>query len=163
MTVMYICREDNTIADALLRLPSNCFPDKMSQPLTTVLSVMTDLPIREKIKMGYLMDEFCKLVATTGIKGWSTNGLWYINDQSLTLHVSHVCQIAVTGLELAYASPSMCQCRGCKQTSTVRCTHCKSEYCALQCQKQYVHGDLIEQYISDHLPVTGRTTNWFVG
>ena len=75
----------------------------------------------------------------------------------------HVCRIAVTGLELACASLSMCQRRGCEKTSTARCALCKSGYCELRCQKRYVCGDLIKQYISDRLPATGRTTNWFVG
>jgi hypothetical protein len=76
---------------------------------------------------------------------------------------SHVCRIAVTGLELACASFSKCQRRGCEKTSTARCALCKSGYCALRCQKRYVRRDLIKQYISDRLPATGRTTNWFVG
>ena len=57
---------------------------------------------------------------------------------------SHVCRIVVTGLELAYASPSACQRRGCENKPTARCARCKSGYCAVQCQKRYVRGDPIE-------------------
>ena len=81
MTVTYIRGEDNTVADALSRLPPNCFADEKALPTGAILSVTTDKSILEKIKAGYLMDEFCKRVASTSMKGWnSSNGLWYIND-----------------------------------------------------------------------------------
>jgi RNase H-like domain found in reverse transcriptase len=91
MTVTYICGEDNTVADALLKLPPNCFPDKIEQPIAAVLSVSTDHSILDKIKAGYETDEFCKCVAATSMKGWTTsNGLWYINDRLLIPRVTDV-------------------------------------------------------------------------
>jgi hypothetical protein len=42
MTITYICGEDNTVADALSRLPPNSFPDEitMSAPETTINAVL---------------------------------------------------------------------------------------------------------------------------
>jgi hypothetical protein len=82
MSITYIRGEDNTVADALSRLPSNSFPDEIDPiPVNTVLSITTDKSVLDKIQVGYLEDEFCKRVATSSMKGWTnSNGLWYIGN-----------------------------------------------------------------------------------
>jgi len=93
MTVTYICGEDNTVADTLSQLPPNCFADEQNRPIAAILSVATYYSILDKIKATYLTDEFCKHVATTSMKGWSTsNGLWYINDRLLIPCVPDLCE-----------------------------------------------------------------------
>jgi RNase H-like domain found in reverse transcriptase/Reverse transcriptase (RNA-dependent DNA polymerase) len=74
MTITYIRSEDNTVADALFRLPLNSDPDEimMSAPessVNAVLQIATDASILAKIKAGYVNDEFCKRVAATKMKG----------------------------------------------------------------------------------------------
>jgi len=89
MTITYIRGEDNTVADALSRLPPNSFPDEMMPPsaesgVNAVLQITSDASILAKIKAGYLQDEFCKRVAASTMKGWQQrNGLWYIGDRLL--------------------------------------------------------------------------------
>jgi Integrase zinc binding domain len=87
----YIRGDDNTVADALSRLPPNCFADEQIHPTAAVLSVATDQSILAQIKAGYLTDVFCKRVASTSMKGWSSsNGLWYINDRLLIPRVANL-------------------------------------------------------------------------
>jgi len=89
MTITYIRGEDNTVADALSRLPPNCFPDEQNDlaaknSVNAVLSVMTDAEILTMIKAGYLEDKFCKCVASSSMAGWTqSNRLWYIGDRLL--------------------------------------------------------------------------------
>ena len=91
MTVTYIHGEDNTVANALSRLPMNCFQDEQQQSVAAVLSIAMDLSILNEIKSGYLKDKFCKRVAVSSMEGWTTsNGLWYINDRLLILQVSDI-------------------------------------------------------------------------
>ena len=59
LTITYI-REDNTVADALSRLPPNCFPDEVPPTVVnTILMINSDREILKKIKAGYLEDDFC--------------------------------------------------------------------------------------------------------
>lgn len=95
MTITYIRGEDNTVADALSRLPPNCFPGEAEQVATTavnaILSISTDQEILTMIKDGYREDEFCKRVATTNMTGWrQSNGLWYIGDRLLIPRVTSI-------------------------------------------------------------------------
>jgi hypothetical protein len=75
LTITYIHGEDNTVADALSRLPPNCFPeenpDRQTDNMTAILTISSDRDILEKIKAGYLVDEFCMRVAGTAMKGWT--------------------------------------------------------------------------------------------
>jgi Integrase zinc binding domain len=88
----YIRSEDNTVADALSRLPPNCFADE--SPLTTatvnaVLKITSDNDIFQMIRNGYEEDEFCKHVASSNMKGWMlSNSLWYIGDRLLIPRVT---------------------------------------------------------------------------
>ena len=93
MTIMYICGEDNTVADALSHLPPNTFLDEseISPAINAVLSVATDESILNSIRSGYMDDEFCKQVASSGINGWrKSNDLWYVGDQLLIPRVGNV-------------------------------------------------------------------------
>jgi len=93
---MYICGEDNMVADALSRLPPNCFTDEGelqnlsdTTSINAVLQIESDCLLLEKIKAGYLTDEFCVRVAATSMKGWKqSNGLWYIGDRLLIPRVT---------------------------------------------------------------------------
>ena len=92
----YIRGEDNTVADALFRLPLNSYPDEimmsaLESSVNAVLQIATDASILAKIKAGYVDDEFCKHVAATKMKGWQQiNGLWYIGDRLLIPHVTDI-------------------------------------------------------------------------
>lgn len=91
LTITYIRSEDNTVADALSRLPPNCFVDKSPAPTNSINAVLTmtsDKNILDMIKVGYREDEFCKRVASSNMKGWTlSNELWYIGDRLLILRM----------------------------------------------------------------------------
>ena len=95
LTITYICGEDNTIADALSRLPPNCFPDEMlPMVVNSILTIDSDREILNKIKAGYLKDEFCICVAKTSMKGWTKiNDLWYIGDRLLIPQIMDIREI----------------------------------------------------------------------
>ena len=51
LTITYIHGEDNTVADALSRLPPNCFPDEIAPMVVNViLTINSDRDILKKIK-----------------------------------------------------------------------------------------------------------------
>jgi hypothetical protein len=87
LTITYIHGEDNTVADALSRLPPNCFSDESpvaTNSVNAVLTITSDKDILNMIRAGYREDEFCKRVASSNMNGWTlSNGLWYIGDQLL--------------------------------------------------------------------------------
>jgi hypothetical protein len=72
MSIVYIHGEDNTVAHTLSQLPPNCFPDRQTpiNAINAVLSIETDNSVLQKIKSGYLTDEFCLRVASSSMKGW---------------------------------------------------------------------------------------------
>jgi hypothetical protein len=85
MRITYIRGEDNTVVDALSRLPLNTFPDEIEtiqkSTVNTIQHISSDASILAKIKSGYLKDNFCKQVASLHMKGWQqVNGLWNIGD-----------------------------------------------------------------------------------
>ena len=95
LTITYIRGEDNTVADVLSRLPLNCFPEEnpdcWTDNVTAILTISSDCDILEKIKVGYLVDEFCMQVARTAMKGWTKiNDLWYIGDRLLIPQVTDI-------------------------------------------------------------------------
>jgi hypothetical protein len=92
MTVTYICGEDNTVTNALLRVPPNAYPDEKDQPMHekwqgkvgAVLSLQTDSSIIQLIKEGYETDSFCQKLENGGstIPGIKkVNELWYVGDR----------------------------------------------------------------------------------
>jgi hypothetical protein len=94
MTITYIQGEDNTVADALSRVPDGAY---LGETLDTdmgsktpgihaILSITTDPTVLRMIQDGYEVDEFCqKLIkapaSTLGVT--TANGLWYIGDRLL--------------------------------------------------------------------------------
>jgi RNase H-like domain found in reverse transcriptase/Integrase zinc binding domain len=95
LTITYICGEDNTVANALSRLPPNCFPDKIPPTVVNaILMIDSDHEILNKIKARYLEDEFCIRVAKTSMKGWTKlNNLWYIGDHLLIPRITDIQEI----------------------------------------------------------------------
>jgi hypothetical protein len=91
-TIVYIPGEDNTVADALSRLPPDAFPDENAtltehhNTITVILSISTDDSFLSSIKEGYTVDPFCKKLIANGttVHGITeSNGLWYIGDRLL--------------------------------------------------------------------------------
>ena len=92
MKIIYIRGEDNTVADALSRLPPNTFDDEQADtraphehwrtPISAVLSISMDPSILSSIKSGYDLDPFCQRLTKTPIPGTQLiNGLWYVGDR----------------------------------------------------------------------------------
>lgn len=105
MTIMYICGEDNTVADALSRVLPNTFPDKIGdevQPhehwirthsVNPVLSITTDRCVLRDIITGYQHDEFCKCLPMAGMKGIKCiDKLWYIEDRLIIPRYGDICE-----------------------------------------------------------------------
>ena len=83
-SITYIWGDDNTVADALSRLPPDCFPDESTVGINAVLSIIMDKAILLQILAGYKEDKFCKWVAASSMKGWhKQNSLWYIGERLL--------------------------------------------------------------------------------
>jgi hypothetical protein len=99
MSIHYICGEDNTVANALSRLPVNASEpiaedvDIADPPLhwdcwlntscNVVLSVSSDESFLRDVYEGYKHDEFCKKLATIGTNMpgvHSENDTWYLGD-----------------------------------------------------------------------------------
>ena len=91
MTIIYIPGKDNPVADALSRVPEECYPGETASNLNVpgihaLLSITTDPSILRTIQTGYDKDEFCKKVIASALsmQGVTTsNGLWYIGDRLL--------------------------------------------------------------------------------
>lgn len=94
MTITYIHGKDNTVADALSRVPPNAFPDELGdevQPhehwirihsVNVILSITADRHVLNNIITSYKHNEFCKRLPTVGMKGIKCiDKLWYIEDQ----------------------------------------------------------------------------------
>jgi hypothetical protein len=102
MTIMYICGEDNTVADALSCLPNDiadtntCYNVEVSDPplywnswlkqctINTVLTISADKSFLQDIKSGYEHDDFCKKLSTvdcsiSGINLSTTCGILVIS------------------------------------------------------------------------------------
>ena len=94
MNIVYICVEDNCVADALSRIPEGTFPDEQTNksippapydtwklPIGAVLSITTDQSVLKTIKDGYQSDDFCVHLAQNSIPGAHLiNDWWYIGD-----------------------------------------------------------------------------------
>jgi hypothetical protein len=104
---VYIRGEDNTVADALSRLPVNTFADEIElsqkpdlhqtwakyNAVGAVLTISTDPAVLAEIKAGYQEDEFCKKLATTfpTVPGISqSNDLWYAGSRLIIPRVGNL-------------------------------------------------------------------------
>jgi hypothetical protein len=92
MTIVYIRGEDNTIADALSRMPPDAYDDEKEVklheawkvPIGAVLSIASDERVLKTIKEGYKEDDFCRKLSEgkskiPGIE--ESNGLWYVGGR----------------------------------------------------------------------------------
>lgn len=88
--ISYIHGEDNTVADALSRLPKGSFANELqSEPhvtwsgrgVNTIMCVATDRVVLDEIIEGYKSDAFCKKLKNAGMKDVRLiNKLWYVGD-----------------------------------------------------------------------------------
>jgi hypothetical protein len=102
MTIHYIRGEDNTVADALSRLPCDPHEEepedvdiadspvhwdnwlKVNTSCNTILSISANESFLRDVRLGYANDDFCQKlsVADESIPGIRfENGLWYISDR----------------------------------------------------------------------------------
>jgi hypothetical protein len=100
-SIMYIKGEDNTVADALSRLPDDSSPVTNGEPgvqltnwstwahplsANAVLTIDADSQFLKAVKSGYLTNEFCKKIIAypTSMPGIQESiGLWYIGSRLL--------------------------------------------------------------------------------
>ncbi|TFY53536.1 hypothetical protein EVJ58_g9399 [Rhodofomes roseus] len=86
ITIVYIKGEDNTVADALSRLPPQTFACERPTVCAATMAIGPDAEMLRQIREGYAEDEFCaRLIAnaasTPGAE--TSNGLWYIGGRLL--------------------------------------------------------------------------------
>jgi len=83
MEIVYIKGDDNTVADALSRLP-NTVNSESPLPVAAMLSMETDKSLLKSIKEGYETDPFCKRLRDTAVSiegaEWKNN-LLYVGDR----------------------------------------------------------------------------------
>ena len=92
--IIYIKGEDNTVVDALSRLP-NTVDDLEPLPAAATLLVQTDPTHLQTILSSYKTDPFCtKLVACTGSTlGVSLqDGLLYVSDHLVIPRIGSLCK-----------------------------------------------------------------------
>jgi hypothetical protein len=89
ISLVYVRGEDNTVADALSRLPRNCFDDERSDSehvATGILKICIDSNILTDIKKGYKEDKYCKNLIENHVMVLGlqvANGLWYVGSRLL--------------------------------------------------------------------------------
>jgi hypothetical protein len=86
INMIYIPGPNNTVADALSRLPddNSIVASLHESPVAAILSIATDQTVLNAIKSGYATDEYCLKVASSNMPGTKcVNGLWYIRDRLL--------------------------------------------------------------------------------
>jgi hypothetical protein len=89
INMIYIPGPDNTVADALSRLPDDdsivsSLHESWQSPVAAILSIATNQTVLDAIKSGYATDEYCLKVASSNMPGTKcVNGLWYIGDHLL--------------------------------------------------------------------------------
>ena len=84
LNMVYVPGEDNTVADALSRVPPNGFPSEKLEVVGAVLKIATDPCLVDAIRNCYMMDKFCvKLTSvTSGMEEVSqVNRLWYVGSR----------------------------------------------------------------------------------
>ena len=96
INMIYIPGPDNTVADALSRLPEDTdeipIPhESWLSPVAAVLSIATDQTVLDAIKCGYTVDDYCVKIAETSVPGTKfVNGLWYVGDRLLIPRVGDI-------------------------------------------------------------------------
>jgi len=97
INMTYIPGPDNTVADALSRLPDNNsdvtppLHESWLSPVAAVLSISTNETVLDTIKCGYAADDYCVKVAKSSVPGTKcVNGLWYIGDCLLIPHLGDI-------------------------------------------------------------------------
>lgn len=98
--ISYIKGEDNTVADALSRLPADTFiEERFSEPhvtwsgsaISSVMRVATDSAVLEEIVAGYETDTFCVKLKDAGMKGIKLiNSLWYVGGRLVIPRVGKI-------------------------------------------------------------------------
>jgi hypothetical protein len=95
MSITYIKGEDNTVADALSRLPADTFEgeEESGNCVASILKVSADDELLKKIQAGYKEDDYCKKMinnkgSTLGLS--ESNGLWYVGSRLLIPRTSGV-------------------------------------------------------------------------
>ena len=91
MKIYYVKGEDNTVADALSRLPvvevtddiQPCYKLWIQGSVNVTMTITADESFLKDVKKGYLEDNFIKKIATgTNVPGMhEENGLWYVGDR----------------------------------------------------------------------------------
>jgi hypothetical protein len=145
---MSIKGEDNTVADALSRLPNDSPPSSnieletciknwtawaQASSVNATLTINVDSTFLDTIKSGYITDEFCKKVisypeSTPGIR--EVNGLWYIGSR-LLIPSSGTCReelfhLAHDALSHFSTNKAYASLRDCYYWPNMRCDLCES-------------------------------------
>jgi hypothetical protein len=102
MTIHYICREDNTVVDALSRLPADTWDEQTEdvdvydpplqweswlgkqQSCNAILMISADECFLKDVREGYKHDEFCQKLSSMDISMPGihfVNDLWYLGDR----------------------------------------------------------------------------------
>jgi len=97
INITYIPGPENTVADALSRLPDDPTLDppvlyeSWLSPVAAVLSIATDQTVLDAIKCGYASDDYCIKISKSGMSGVTcANGLWYIGDRLLIPRIGDI-------------------------------------------------------------------------
>ena len=91
--IEYVKGGDNTVADALSRMPE--VGEGGSEVVATILAVSTDPKLSEAIRIGYKSDHFCQRIlknagSVPGIK--IADGLIYIGSRLVVPQVGTICE-----------------------------------------------------------------------
>jgi hypothetical protein len=100
MSIHYIRREDNTVADALSRLPADACESvsedvdiadsplrwdswlKVQTSCNAILTISVDESFLNDVREGYKHDKFCQKLSSVKMPGVHTeHGLWYLGDR----------------------------------------------------------------------------------
>jgi hypothetical protein len=88
---------DNTVADALSRLPDDTtvippmLHESWRSPIAAILSIATDQTVLDAIKCRYASDDYCIKISKFNISDTKCmNGLWYIGDRLLIPRIGDI-------------------------------------------------------------------------